>query len=179
MAILVLPLGPVEKGVVKGLARDLGNIFKREFAEGSALAEPEYAINRERGQFNSSAILHDLTERPELMGFERVLGVVDRDLFTSGLNFVFGEAGTKAAVIALARLKEGFYGRPEDKMLLRKRALVEAVHELGHTYGLGHCADERCVMFFSKTLSDTDRKGHGFRGRCFARAMDLGLLTGR
>ena len=47
---------------------------------------------------------------------------------------------------------------------------TEAIHELGHTYGLGHCADPRCVMWFSNTLSETDRKGTEF---CLAHQAEL------
>jgi archaemetzincin len=42
------------------------------------------------------------------------------------------------------------------------------VHELGHTYGLRHCRDPRCVMHFSNSLHDTDVKGAGFCPRCRA-----------
>lgn len=42
------------------------------------------------------------------------------------------------------------------------RAVTEAVHELGHTYGLNHCDDPHCVMWFSNTLAETDRKGTEF-----------------
>ncbi len=42
----------------------------------------------------------------------------------------------------------------------------EAVHDLGHTCGLGHCRNPRCVMFFSNTLGDTDVKGPGFCAAC-------------
>ena len=38
-------------------------------------------------------------------------------------------------------------------------ALKEAVHELGHTLGLAHCPNAKCVMHFSNSLADTDRKG--------------------
>jgi predicted Zn-dependent protease len=30
--------------------------------------------------------------------------------------------------------------------LFAERALKEAVHELGYTFGLGHCGNPRCVM---------------------------------
>ena len=52
-----------------------------------------------------------------------------------------------------------------DKEMLLKQ-VKEAVHELGHTRGLGHCADPRCVMAFSNSLADTDRKGKEFCARC-------------
>lgn len=176
MTIAVSALGHIERCVLKDLVRDLRSVFNRGVAEGPAMEAPGYAFYRGRCQFNSTAILNDMAGRQELAAFERVLGVVDEDLFASGLNFVFGEAGSRMAVISLARLRERFYGRPEKSPFLRRRALIEAVHELGHTYGLGHCNDPFCVMSFSNTLSDTDRKGHEFRGGCLKRMQEFGLL---
>lgn len=178
MIIAVSALGHVEENAMNELVMDLRSVFSREVVEGPALPGPRYAFEAGRGQFNSTAILNAMDAMREFADFERALGVVDADLFASGLNFVFGEAGSKVAVIALGRLKEGFYGRPDNRALLRRRALVEAVHELGHTYGLGHCRDPFCVMYFSVTLSDTDRKGYGFRGGCLKRMRELGLVAG-
>ena len=90
----------------------------------------------------------------------QMLGIADVDLYVPGLNFVFGQAEPpgKAALISLRGLRQEFYGLPPDKELFAKRAIKEAVHELGHTYSLGHCRDARCVMYFSNSLWDTDRK---------------------
>ena len=92
--------------------------------------------------------------------------VSDVDLYVPGLNFVFGEADILKgiAIISLARLREEFYGLPSNEDLFKERALKEAVHELGHLYGLRHCTDPDCVMNFSNTLYDTDRKSCKF---CF------------
>lgn len=81
---------------------------------------------------------------------------------------VFGEAelGGYFAIISLARLRQSFYGLPEDKHLFLERTIKEAVHELGHTYGLSHCPDPECVMHFSNSLMDTDRKKPSFCSRC-------------
>jgi archaemetzincin len=38
----------------------------------------------------------------------------------------------------------------------------EAVHELGHAFGLTHCEKSRCVMHFSNSLQDTDFKHYIF-----------------
>ncbi len=73
--------------------------------------------------------------------------------------------------MALARLHPVFYGQPEDGERFRLHVLKEAAHELGHTLGLGHCPDRRCVMHFSNTLDDTDFKGADFCLRC-ARQVD-------
>lgn len=178
MTIAVLPLGYVEKSVISALVSDLRTILSREVVEGPQLGTPIYALDRARAQFNSTDILDWLSGQREVSGFEKALGVVEADLYASGLNFVFGEAGSRVAVISLARLREGFYGKPENVSLTRKRTLTEAAHELGHTWGLGHCEDPFCVMFFSVTLQHTDRKGHEFKGGCKKRMQELGLLKG-
>jgi len=99
---------------------------------------------------------------------EKTLGVVDLDLYTPGLNFIFGQAsmGGKVALIALPRLRQEFYRLPKDKKLYYSRAIKEAVHELGHTFGLGHCKKRECVMHFSNSLADTDYKGKEFCDDC-------------
>jgi archaemetzincin len=101
-------------------------------------------------------------------GDEVILGVTGVDLFAPGLNFVFGLADplSRAAVISLARLYPEFYGQPRDPRRFKARAITEAVHELGHLWGLGHCSDPACVMAFSNSLADTDRKGPGFCRPC-------------
>jgi archaemetzincin len=91
---------------------------------------------------------------------EKILGVVDIDLYAPGLNFVFGEADMNSgvAIISLCRLRPEHYGLPPDESLFLERVIKEAIHELGHTYGLGHCHNSRCVVYFSNSLPDTDRK---------------------
>ncbi len=92
---------------------------------------------------------------------DRVLGITEVDLFAEPLNFVFGQAeiSGKAAVISLARLKG-------EKKLYHSRTVKEAVHELGHTFGLRHCDSESCVMRFSNCLAETDLKGETFCEYC-------------
>ena len=69
------------------------------------------------------------------------------------------------AIVSVARLAAGLADGVNDPRWFR-RLLTEAVHELGHTYGLPHCPDPRCVMFFSNSRADTDRKSPHLCGRC-------------
>ena len=78
----------------------------------------------------------------------RNLGVTAYDLYVPVRTFVLGEAQLcgNCAVVSAARLSDEYYGLPPNPTLLRERWLKEAAHELGHTFGLRHCSDWRCVM---------------------------------
>lgn len=141
---------------------------------GDVLEVPEDAYDPIRRQYRSSKILSMISAYRQPVDDERVLGVTDVDLYAPGLNFVFGEAMSwrGPAVISLHRLRPEYYGMPRDDKVFLGRALKEAVHELGHALGLSHCADRRCVMFFSNSILDTDRKGVQLCGLCHARALE-------
>jgi archaemetzincin len=166
MSVLLVPVGEIDKKVIQRLQAGLAKIFNKQLEAGQGMPHPDYAYNKKRNQYLSTAILKTLMEQKEYTAYEKVLGVVDQDLYVPELNFVFGEAGQKAAIISLTRLRQEFYRLPQDQDLFDKRALTEAVHELGHTYGLGHCRNPQCVMFFSNSLTDTDRKGPEFCQDC-------------
>ena len=167
--IYLMPVGPVDKGLLEAIARAVGRTFDRPCRVGESLVDPAYAYDRRRRQYRVGEILLRLRglDMPQA---HRLLGLVDQDCCAPGLNFVFGQAmaGGRDAVVALPRLRQEFYGLPEDEMLFQERAIKEAVHELGHTYGLGHCPNPRCVMHFCNSLVDTDIKGATFCERCRA-----------
>jgi archaemetzincin len=166
--IYLVPIGLVDEEVLSVVGEGLGVALGREWDATDPLPHPAYAYRQRRQQYLSDAILSQL--RQMVLPAERLLGLVDLDLYTPGLNFVFGQAsmGGREALIALPRLRQAFYGLSDDKALFHERAIKEAVHELGHTYGLGHCPDATCVMHFSNSLSDTDFKGKEFCPTCQA-----------
>lgn len=98
-----------------------------------------------------------------------VLLVTDKDLYAAGLNFVFGLAWRGVAVISNHRLRPEFYGHPQDRKLYLERVIKEAVHEIGHLHGLTHCGDRSCVMAFSNSILDTDRKDWKLCRKCLAK----------
>lgn len=156
--ITLLPVGNPDRRALDDLAQDLGGMgFVVELARRRAL--PQGAFDAKRGQFHADGLLGMARSARA----ERVLAVTDADLYAGDLNFVFGVAqpSGKACVISLFRL----YLDADDERF-RGRALKEAMHELGHTFGLGHCADPGCVMWFSNTLRETDRKGAACCPRC-------------
>jgi archaemetzincin len=90
------------------------------------------------------------------------LGLTDADLFVPDMNFVFGLSSMDGAcaVVSTNRLKMDGQGPYHDRLI------KEAVHELGHLFGLRHCDDSRCVMHFSNSLRDTDLKSEAFCSQC-------------
>ena len=118
-----------------------------------------FAHDAARGQYRSTEILKWLANRPARPQ-ARQLAITAEDLFVPVLTFVFGEAqlcGT-CAVVSLHRLREEFYGLPPNPALLRARLRKEALHELGHTFGLRHCDDWQCVMSSSHSVERLDLK---------------------
>jgi len=162
--ITVIAVGDVKAHVLKHMCASLVTTFGRACHIGAAWPRPDHAFDTHRAQYSAEAILAQLRAGKA----ERVLGVVDLDLFVPQLNFVFGLADPyeQRAIIALPRLRESFYGARQDEALFLERVVKEAVHELGHTYGLSHCRDRRCVMAFSNSLIDTDYKGQEFCAMC-------------
>lgn len=164
--ILLVPIGEMDEILLDWLKIELGKTFHKAVEIGKGMPHPDYAYNKRRNQYLSTAILMEISKKKEFREFEKVLGVADCDLYVPELNFVFGEASSRIALISLIRLRQEFYGLPPDPILFQRRVLTEAVHELGHTFGLGHCPHPHCVMYFSNTLIDTDRKGPKFCSTC-------------
>lgn len=169
--IHLVPLGDVDGQVVRTLKEALPaslpmtsgvDIYPRE-----KLFQPAY--NSGRGQYDAETLLNEMARRINLdKRVERILAVADVDLYAPELNFVFGVAdpNTGITVISVARLRNEFYGLKPDAGIFRKRVLKEAIHELGHSWGIKHCPDKKCVMYFSNTLEDTDRKSYKFCHEC-------------
>lgn len=173
MGITVLPIGSIDSDILKGLSEGLARTFSQGVRIGREVPLPGASYDPERKQYSSSRILETL-KTLKTGGFELILGVTDVDLYVPQLNFVFGEADplSGAVIISLTRLRQEFYGLRPDDLLFRQRALKEAVHELGHALGLQHCRRPGCIMYFSNSIDDTDRKGPGFCRLCKLR---LGL----
>jgi len=170
MNLTVLRIGNVDTETVQHVLHGLGQVFPGVTCtlSESVMPIPKEAYNQARHQYHSTRILADIRNSVKKSDVDILLGVTSLDLYVHGLNFVFGEAHCpgKVAIISLFRLNPEFYGQSSDKQLFYERAVKEAVHEVGHTLGLGHCKNPLCVMFFSNSIMDTDRKRAEFCEKC-------------
>lgn len=125
------------------------------------------ARDRARGQYDSSHLLRQLIAAAPADAC-KVLGVVNVDLFVPVLTFVFGEAqlGGIAAVVSMHRLHDTCTRQSGDRALMCQRLVKEAIHELGHTFGLVHCDMPGCVMNTSTRVAGIDRKSRDLCVRC-------------
>jgi archaemetzincin len=82
------------------------------------------------------------------------------DLYIPIFTFVFGEAqlAGKTAIISFCRPRGDLDGIMPSRSVLLRRLIKLSLHELGHTFGLGHCWQNTCLMGFSAKLEDLDRK---------------------
>lgn len=166
--IILQPIGEVKDTTIfHFLATELKRIFELPVQIKRPISLDTSAYNQERQQYFAPKILSALGGYEQTKN-EIILGIVDVDLYVEGLNFIFGQADLveRKAIIATPRLRQEYYGQKPNIKLLQRRALTEAVHELGHIFGLNHCPNPNCVMFFSNTLRDTDTKGYKFCPIC-------------
>jgi len=167
MKITLKPIGDIDKTALEKLKERLEQTFGCPVEIVLQDFNLEKAYDSRRKQYLATKLLSQLN-KAGMAKDERVLGIVDIDLYAAGLNFIFGQAdiATGTAVISLYQLRQEYYGMPPNEALFLDRALKEAVHELGHTFGLEHCSNEKCVMHFSNSLADTDWKQAAFCSRC-------------
>jgi len=150
MMLVIQPFGHIEGSVIKHLKKNLAPYFD-EITVNEEVPVMDEAYNHYRQQYLVDPLLQAL--KP--IKAEKVLGIVDRDLYTPNQNFIFGLAkiNGKDCIIALERLRD-----ESSRKVFLDRVLKEARHELGHAYGLRHCPQKGCVMHFSNSLGDTDVK---------------------
>ena len=176
MKIGILPIGQVDTATTIRIKENLERIFPDTtcLVIEDKLPLREDVYDKKRKQYRSNTILSGVQGYTvKKTSLNRVLGVVDADIFVPELNFVFGEAACpgKAALISLWRLKPEFYGDAPNMELFFERAVKEAVHELGHTLGLRHCSRSSCVGHFSNSISETDMKQSLFCDKCYLHAI--------
>jgi archaemetzincin len=152
---------PADPALLAHVARHVEVAFGARVEPWTPPGPPRHAYDPRRRQHASGAILRWLLEVGPVRGHApgKVLGITDQDLFIPILTYVFGEAQLSgaAAVVSAARLAEDveLFG----PRLLAERLAKEAVHELGHAFGLRHCATPGCVMGRSAGVRDVDDKG--------------------
>jgi archaemetzincin len=161
--------GTVDQELLEHVRLHLAAAFGRPVFLWESPERPRHAYDEKRKQWRTGPILKWLLEQGP--GAGKVLGITDQDLFIPILTYVFGEAqlGGEAAVVSMARLGGG---AEEGRTLLVERLAKEAVHEVGHAFGLVHCGHAHCVMSRSPAVREVDEKA-GLCADCRAHLEEL------
>jgi len=138
-----------------------------------SLLSREY--NKKNQYYDAPELLNRIHTLAKKREFFRTLGIINKDIFSKNRNdIVFGVARLPntqkyrehgVALISLTQLREYDFENPKNRRKFKERVLKEAIHELGHTFGLTHC-DNECIMRFSNNLYETDKKPFEFCERC-------------
>lgn len=166
--VTICPIGLVDKEIIQHMAERITSRCGLASRVSPGMENPIYAYNETRCQYNSKLILKQLIQNCSHDTF-RLMGVTQVDLYIPILTFVFGLAQIEGpcSVISIHRLCPEFYDQSSDFDFLLNRIEKTALHELGHTMGLTHCRDRRCVMHSSTRIEDTDFKQPFFCPTCF------------
>jgi len=165
--IRIVPVNAVDGAFLDRLSLCIEERFLARAMIERSLALSRSALNATRGQlFVSTLTSKALQAHSEREGTMLVL--TDFDLYKTSHRFVFGDADEAQAVaaVSLHRLRPEFYGEERDPNVLFQRTLKECVHELGHLFGLRHCFNPRCGMYYSNSIFETDNKTSYFCENC-------------
>ena len=154
--IAVTATGDVDDALMSAVAGGVEAMFGLPARMAPVLGDVKFALDPERMQYHSTAILGELAEKAPADCL-KVLCITDVDLFIPILTFVHGEAqlGGKACIISTHRLKEMGPGVTGHDAYI-SRVVKEAVHELCHTFDLRHCREPDCVMRFCRNAEEVD-----------------------
>jgi len=169
----LVALGPIDPEILRRLRSAIHKILVLPVRVLRPKPLPPQAYHVVRHQYHSTQLLEYVLAEHDSEAF-RILGVTAVDLYIPIFTFVFGEAQLdgKAAIISLVRPRGDIDGSMPPREVFLKRLIKLSLHELGHTFGLGHCRQDACLMGFSANLEVLDQTNVAFCEYCQILLMD-------
>jgi archaemetzincin len=154
----LIPMGEIPDIAPKVIAAHISGFLDLQTIFLESMQNPFYALDKQRLQYDVGPILRQLESRL-FKSVDKVIGILDVDLFVPVFTHVFGEArqGGRVALLSIFRLRENGMDTISDSAIALERAAKIALHELCHLYDLTHCENRHCLMHFSGSLSDLDQ----------------------
>ena len=168
ICIGVAPFGEVHAAALQGVAAHIRTHLHLEVHILPLFQNPTYAYDQKRGQYNAARILKAFQSMPFDHDLDKVIGIMNVDLFIPIFTHVLGEAneGGRFALASLYRLGKAADGIAASMDQIIERLVKVAVHELGHLFNMGHCLNKHCLMHYSGNLADLDATSLSFCDYC-------------
>jgi archaemetzincin len=165
--IVLVPLGEVDFILVNRLATNIGPIFNRSVDILKGMKVPQESYNVIRGQNYASVILNKL-EQVKANQREFILGLLEEDIYLPDEAYIIGHSDTvsRTAVVSLFRIRQEFYGLPEDDKKVFMRLFKQSIFHLAPLFNLPSCWNPRCINYYSQKMFDIDSKGEKFCDLC-------------
>jgi archaemetzincin len=169
--VAVVSMGATERELPPSVLIDALSDELRKFLGASVEIAPPVVLPsgmRPTGALPVDALLDHLIERSSLSVAASpswTLGLTRRALLSADGGSIFGAAtiGGEWAIVSTARLIE------RSREVSLTRVTKEALHELGHLAGLGHCSRRRCLMSAAASPTDIDARNMQFCFDCDSR----------
>lgn len=147
--IALVPMGFSDAAMLNLLQSEITNFYQTRVTITATVEMPAAAWYAPRNRYRADTIIAILARSKQYAAYDKVIAITGKDISTTkgqypdwgilGLGFCPG----KSCVVSTRRLKKSATGTRH----LQERTVKVALHELGHTFGIPHCANSsKCLM---------------------------------